>query len=70
LAGNIGDARAEYEQVVRLQPRYARGHLNLGVALLKQGEAKKAAEEFQEALRLEPTNAVAAEYLQQANKAR
>jgi len=46
------------------------GHLNLGVALLKQGEAKRAAEEFQEALRLEPTNSVAATYLQEANKAR
>ena len=55
--------------MIRLKPDYGRAHLNLGVALLKEDQAGSAAVEFQEALRLEPTNTVAADYLRQARAA-
>jgi Flp pilus assembly protein TadD len=40
------------------------------VALLKQGQAAAAAAEFQEAVRLEPTNTVARDYLRQTQGTR
>jgi len=40
-------------------------HLNLGVALVKQGDLENAARQFEETLRLQPQNPLAADYLQQ-----
>jgi len=41
-------------------------HVNLGVALLQQGQAEEARRQFAEALHLEPTNQVALAGLRQA----
>jgi len=62
--GNHAEARQEFEAVVKLNPRYALGHLNLGVALFKLGQPADAAREFEEALRLEPQLALASQYLE------
>ncbi len=63
MHGKIAEAKAEFQQVVRLQPQYAMGHLNLGVALLKLNDAEGARREFNEALRLDPANKSARSYL-------
>jgi len=48
--------RAEkvYEQVVKLDPRSAQGHSNLGFAIYMLGNYPRAIEEFQKALELDP----------------
>jgi len=66
LDGKFSDAMAELEPVVHLNPDYAMGHLNLGVALMKEGRLEQAAREFHETLRLDPNDKLAADYLRQA----
>jgi Flp pilus assembly protein TadD len=68
MHGRIKEAKAEFEQVVRLQPQYAMGHLNLGVALLKLNDPAGARQQFTETLRLEPGNNSARAYLAAAAK--
>jgi predicted Zn-dependent protease len=66
LTGEIKRAEQEFEMTVRLQPGYAPAHLNLGVAFMKQNQWAAAMREFQETLRLDPANQLAAQYLNQA----
>ncbi len=68
MHGRIAEAKAEFQQVVRLQPQYAMGHLNLGVALLKLNDPEGARQEFAETLRLDPANKSARTYLAAAAK--
>jgi tetratricopeptide (TPR) repeat protein len=58
--GDKGDAEVltqaqhQYEQAVRLQPRFAKYRLRLGAVLLDQGKLQEAAEQMEEAVRAEP----------------
>jgi Flp pilus assembly protein TadD len=63
LLGKFPEAAAEFEQVVRLRPDYAEGHLNLGIALARQGSMSEALAHLQTALRLEPGNGKAREFI-------
>lgn len=69
LENQFTEARAEFEQVIRLQPDYAPTHLNLGMALMKAGKFSEAGRAFEEAVRLEPGNPHALNYLNQARAA-
>jgi predicted Zn-dependent protease len=57
----LEEAKAEFQQVVRLQPQYAMGHLNLGIAFLKLNDPQSARRQFAETLRLDPSNKLAQE---------
>jgi len=69
FAGQHDEARQEFEAVLKLNPRYALGHLNLGVSLFKLGKRTEAVREFEEALRLDPQLALARQYLDQLKSA-
>jgi tetratricopeptide (TPR) repeat protein len=60
----LAEAQEQFYAVTTLRPDYARGHLNLGVALARQSQFDAAAAHFREALRLEPTNRSAQQFLQ------
>ena len=62
--GQAAEARKELEQVTRMRPEYAPAHLNLGVALQQLGQVQDALTQFEETLRLEPGNKLAAQYLE------
>jgi tetratricopeptide (TPR) repeat protein len=62
--GQAAEARKELEQVTRMRPEYAPAHLNLGVALEQLGQTQDALTQFEETLRLEPDNKLAAQYLE------
>jgi Flp pilus assembly protein TadD len=68
MHGQIAEAKAEFQQVVRLRPQFAMGHLNLGVALLKLSDPEGARGQFAETLRLDPSNKSARGYLAAAGK--
>jgi Flp pilus assembly protein TadD len=68
MHGRLEEAKAEFQQVVRLRPQFALGHLNLGVALLKLNDAEAARQQFAETLRLDPANQIAQSYLSGAGK--
>ena len=53
--------------MLRLKPDHPWAHLNLGVALFKQGRREEAMRQFEEALRLDPQLLKAREYLEQLN---
>jgi tetratricopeptide (TPR) repeat protein len=59
MAGRIGDAVARYKHALFLQPDYADGHNNLGVALAAQGRIDDAVARDRLALSLRPDNAAA-----------
>jgi tetratricopeptide (TPR) repeat protein len=59
MAGRIGDAVARYKHVLFLQPDFADGHNNLGVALAAQGRIDDAVARYRRALSLRPDNAAA-----------
>jgi len=63
FAGKDAEARAEFETVINLKPNFAMAHLNLGVAMVKQGQLETAAEQFAETLRLDPGNKLAQDAL-------
>ncbi|HUV87331.1 MAG TPA: tetratricopeptide repeat protein [bacterium] len=54
VAGNLEEARAEYEICARCDPDRPEIHYNLGVILNKMGLYQAAAEAFEEALLLDP----------------
>ncbi len=66
LAGkeSIQEAEVAFAEAVRLNPKFALAHLNLGVALIRQGRIEEAAKRFRATLELEPDNAKAREYLE------
>lgn len=59
--GQHAEAAAEFREVVRLHPDLVEARLNLGFALEKQELRQEALEQFEAALRLNPTNRLAAE---------
>jgi len=57
--GNLDDALKTVSAIVKEHPTYAKGHLNLGIVYTQQNRFGEAALEFQEALRLDPSDDVA-----------
>jgi len=53
----------ESEAAIRLNPSFATAHLNLGMALVQLGHLEEAEQQFEETLRLGPTNSKVADYL-------
>ncbi len=70
FAGRTAEAIGEFEEVLRLKPRYAPARLNLGVALVRQRRWAEAQLEFEEVTRLQPENKAARDYLRQLQSAR
>ena len=60
------EALAAFQQAVRLDPKNAEAHANLGKTLLTLGHANEAIPELREALRLDPGNTQAKRLLSQA----
>ena len=54
-ARRTSDAIAAYREAVRTGPQVAVAHNNLGLALLRAGDAHEAVPNFREALRLDPS---------------
>lgn len=55
----LDEARAHFEQAVRLDPEYAMAFDNLGSVLNRLGRPEEALAQFEQALRLEPADVVA-----------
>ncbi len=53
----LSDARQCFTESIRLNPQYAPAQLNLGVVLLREGDASAALRPIEEALRLSPADA-------------
>jgi len=53
-AGELDRAIGNYQEGLRLNPDYAWGHLHLGDALLRRGDARQAEEHLRRGLELEP----------------
>jgi tetratricopeptide (TPR) repeat protein len=49
------DARVLYEQVIKLEPKYANAHFNLGYVLLSLGQKGPGLNEINEGIRLDPS---------------
>ena len=58
-AGDLANARAAFEQVLKLAPGSAEGHNLLGWVLFSQGQTAEAITQFKTALRLKPDLAAA-----------
>ena len=54
LPGRSGDAIAQYEEALRLNPAYAEAYNNLGYALAAVGRVQEAIAPYEQALRLKP----------------
>jgi Tfp pilus assembly protein PilF len=52
--GRPDDAIQQYQRAIAIDPRYAKAHNNLGVALLRGGNLTQAAAEFRIALAQDP----------------
>lgn len=63
MSNRIPEARKEFEEVLRWRPNHVLAHINLGVALVKEGLIEEARRHFEEALRLDPQNRRAREHL-------
>jgi tetratricopeptide (TPR) repeat protein len=67
--GSIEEAAREFGEVIKFNPGYVRAHLNLGVALAKMGRPGEALKSFDTALQLDPQNALALQFKQNAEAA-
>jgi protein O-mannosyl-transferase len=56
--GQIGEAGAHFEELVRLRPRYGPGRLYLGAVRAQQGRQEEAISQYEEAARLMPRSGV------------
>ncbi|MES2283125.1 MAG: tetratricopeptide repeat protein [Pseudomonadota bacterium] len=56
-AGQLERACALYREAISAAPQFAKGHLNLGIALAARGDAPAAARAYEEVLRIDPGNA-------------
>jgi len=61
-----GEAKADFEASVRLNPRFSRARAELGKLLLKSGDVGGAVEQLETAVKLDPEDATAAYQLGQA----
>jgi tetratricopeptide (TPR) repeat protein len=68
--GRLAEAKAQYEEAIRLIPENAAAHCALGKLLLRQGKPVEAAAEFQEALRIKPDLDEAQEGLRETTERR
>jgi tetratricopeptide (TPR) repeat protein len=57
--GMMGEAIAEYEEAIRLDPDYPKSYLNLGAVLSESGNTEEAKRAFRMALRLDPAYSAA-----------
>lgn len=64
----IEEAQAQFAQIVRIRPDFARAHLMYGVGLARQGKSPEALKEFQITLQLDPTNKYALQNLETLQK--
>jgi tetratricopeptide (TPR) repeat protein len=55
LEGNTTDARVLYQQIIKLSPRYANAHFNLGYVLLALGDKKAGLAQINAGVRLDPS---------------
>ena len=63
--GEVGESIKEYSAVLKINPRHAVSHVNLGVMLVRQNRLAEAMTRFETALRLDPNYREAREYLDQ-----
>jgi tetratricopeptide (TPR) repeat protein len=63
-AGHVEEAQAQFSEVVRLRPDFARAHLIYGVGLARQEKWPEALKEFQITLQLDPPNQFARQNLE------
>ena len=54
-ATSPNDARVLYDQVIKLSPKYANAHFNLGYVLLSLGDRRAGLAEINEGVRLDPS---------------
>ncbi|MCJ7773936.1 MAG: tetratricopeptide repeat protein, partial [Desulfobacterales bacterium] len=64
--GKVDEAIGHFHDAMRINPRYAKAHNNLGTALIHKGKVKKAITHFREALRIRPGYSDAHDNLQKA----
>lgn len=55
-AGRLGAAKRQYTEILALDARSAVAHVRLGSIAYRQGDARVAKEQFEQAARLEPHN--------------
>lgn len=63
--GEVVESIKQYSEVLRMNPRHAVSHVNLGVMLVRQNRLAEAMTCFETALRLDPNYREAREYLNQ-----
>ena len=66
--GRLKEARAQYEESIRLIPDNAEGHCAYGKFLMRQGEPEQAAVHFQQALRIRPDDSAAQSGLRECER--
>jgi tetratricopeptide (TPR) repeat protein len=59
MKGEREEAIQEYREAIRLDPKNAKAHYNLGFALAVKGEREEAIQEYREAIRSDPKDAKA-----------
>lgn len=59
--GNIKEARAKFEEALRLNPEFAPAHFQLGMAQLNEGQIQEAVASFETYLKLAPQGEFAAQ---------
>ena len=67
-AGQLPAAEAAFRKSLTRSPEFFTAHLDLGVLLAQQARFTEAIPEFEAALRIQPTNAVARQYLDLARQ--
>ncbi len=68
--GEVGESIKEYSEVLRINPRHAVSHVNLGVMLVRQNRLTEAALCFETAVQIDPNYREAREYLEQVRARR
>jgi len=66
----LAEAKAEFENALRLNPDNSKAHGNLGLILAEQGNWDQAESHFRSALRINPDDSLAQESLNELLKAR
>jgi len=54
--GKVDDAILEYQEVLKIEPRYADAHYDLGNALCKKGKIDEGIDQYQQALQINPNS--------------